>query len=103
MTASVPPVDINQLLESRPGVYGGRVCLVRSGIPVLQLVADLHSGMHMDDLKAAYPEIDDASLHAGLAYYFANRHLLDLELAEREVDGSKLYADWAKSRSAHKP
>jgi uncharacterized protein (DUF433 family) len=98
MTASVPPVDINQLLESRPGVYGGRVCLVRSGLPVLQLAADLRSGMQMDDLKAAYPEIDDASLHAGLAYYFANRELLDAELAEREFEGSNLYTDWASTR-----
>ena len=103
MTASVPPVDINQLLESRPGVYGGRVCLVRSGLPVLQLAADLRSGMQMEQLKAAYPEIDDASLHAGLAYYFANRDALDAELAKREADGSRLYADWAKSRQANTP
>lgn len=101
MTAPVPPVDINQLLESRPGVYGGRVCLVRSGLPVLQLAADLRSGMQMDDLKVAYPEIDDASLHAGLAYYFANREILDAELAKWEAEGSGLYADWASARAAN--
>lgn len=100
MTASVPPVDIKNLLESRAGVYGGRVCLVRSGLPVLQLAADLRSGMQMEQMKAAYPEIDDASLHAGLAYYFANWEILDAELAEREAEGARLYAGWAGSIAA---
>jgi uncharacterized protein (DUF433 family) len=87
-------VDISTLIQSIPGVYGGRPVLVRSGLPIIQLVADYRSGMRVDDFHEAYPYVDDASLFAGLAYYFANREALDVELDERDQEGDRAYREW---------
>ena len=65
------------------------------GFPIIQLVADWRSGMRLADLKDAYPHVDDESLYAGVAYYLANKQVLDLELDERDRK-DRAYADWQK-------
>ncbi|MGH8430264.1 MAG: DUF433 domain-containing protein [Solimonas sp.] len=91
-------VDISTLIGSRPGVYGGRLLLLRSGFPMIQLVADYQSGMRVDDFKEAYPHIDEESLYAGIAYYLANRQALDEELEEREREGEAFYRTWLAAK-----
>ena len=96
MTRAV--VDIGTLIESIPGVYGGRPHLARSGLPIIQLVADYRSGMRLADFREAYPHVDDESLYAGLAYYFANREALDAELDQRDAEGEAAYQEWRRER-----
>lgn len=86
-------VDISTLIGSIPGVYGDRLILLRSGFPIIQLVADYQSGMRIDDFKDAYPHIDEESLYAGIAYYLANRVASDEELEERERLGQQMYRE----------
>lgn len=93
-------VDISTLIGSIPGVYGGRPLLLRSGFPMIQLVADYQSGMRIDDFKDAYPHIDEESLYAGIAHYLANREALDDELEEREQEGEAFYREWLAAKEA---
>jgi uncharacterized protein (DUF433 family) len=93
-------VDISTLIGSSPGVYGGRLLLLRSGFPLIQLVADYQSGMRVDDFKGAYPHIDEGSLYAGIAYYLANREACDAELEEREREGEAFYQEWPAAKRA---
>jgi uncharacterized protein (DUF433 family) len=93
-------VDISTLIGARPGVYGGRLLLLRSSFPMIQLVADYQSGMRIDDFKEAYPHIDEESLYAGIAYYLANRAALDAELEEREREGAAFYEEWLAAKKA---
>ena len=95
-------IDIGTLIGSRPGVYGGRLLLLRSGFPIIQLVADYQSGMRIDDFKDAYPHIDEESLYAGIAYYLANRDACDEELEEREREGEAMYREWLAAKEASK-
>jgi uncharacterized protein (DUF433 family) len=96
-----PLVDISTLIGSLQGVYGGRLLLLRSGFPMIQLVADYQSGMRIAEFKDAYPHIDEESLYAGIAYYLANREALDAELEERERDGEEFYRRWLAEREAN--
>lgn len=91
-------VDISTLIGSIPGVYGGRLLLLRSSFPMIQLVADYQSGMRIDAFKEAYPHIDEESLYAGIAYYLANREALDDELEEREREGEEALRKWERER-----
>jgi uncharacterized protein (DUF433 family) len=98
MTAPVT-VDIGSLITAAPNVYGGRPRLSRSGFPILQLVGDYQAGMRVAEFLDAYPQLDEESVYAGIAYYLANRAALDAELAERDEAGEELYRDWQRQRA----
>jgi uncharacterized protein (DUF433 family) len=87
-------VNLDSLIESIPGVYGGRPRLARAGFPIIQLVADYRSGFRVRDFLREYPHIDEASVYAGIAYYLANKEALDAELDERNAEGQRMKAEW---------
>lgn len=91
MTTSAP-VDIGQLIVCRPGVYGGRPCLVGTRIPV-HTIAVLHEeeGMSSEKILDEFPHLDLARIYAALAYYYANKAQIDADL---EAEG-KLYDELA--------
>ncbi|MBA4181970.1 MAG: hypothetical protein C0506_15370 [Anaerolinea sp.] len=92
--------SIQTLIESIPGVYGGTPRLARSGLPILQLAADYESGMRLAEFHEAYPEIDDESLHAGIAYYLLNRAAIDEELRVRREEALADFAECEARRAA---
>jgi uncharacterized protein (DUF433 family) len=71
-TASL--IDIGTLIESIPGVYGGRPRLARSGLPIIQLVAEIRGGRTIQEIIDAY----------------ANKAALDQDLDERNELGRKM-------------
>ncbi len=77
-------VDIGTLIERRPGVYGGRPVLKGTRFPVMQLAVMHQQGADMNEILRRLPHLDPVLVHAGLAYYLANRELVDAELAEEE-------------------
>ena len=97
MTA--PTVDIGTLIGAIPGVYGGRLLLLRSGFPIIQLVADYQSGMRIDEFKENYPHNDEESLYAGIAFYLANKSACDAELDERNREGEEALRSWELERA----
>ncbi len=58
--------------------------------------------MRVPDFLETYPEIDEESLHAGIARYLANRSVFDAELEARNAEGERQLAEWlaARNRSA---
>lgn len=92
-TASL--IDIGTLIESIPGVYGGRPRLARSGLPIIQLVAEIRGGRTIQEIINAY-ELDEESGYAGLAFYLANKAALDQDLDERNELGRKMYEEWQR-------
>lgn len=84
-------VDIGTLIESRPDVYGGRPCLAGTRFPVLQIASDFRRGMSASEIVDAYEGLDEAHVHAGIAYYLANKDAVDAELeAERREYNDEL-------------
>ncbi len=95
MTTPATLIDIGTLIESIPGVYGGRPRLARSGLPIIQLVAEVRAGRTIQEIISAYG-LDEESGYAGLAFYLANKAALDQELDERNELGSRLYGEWKR-------
>jgi hypothetical protein len=55
--------------------------------------------MRVADFVEAYPQLDEASIYAGIAFYLANREALDAELAARDALGEDLFKDWLQERA----
>ena len=79
--ASTAPFDIGTLITSTPGVYGGRPCLAGTRFPIMQIVAHAQGGTPPAELAENY-SLDIGKVHAGFAYYYANKAALDAEFAE---------------------
>lgn len=91
--ATAEMVDIGTLIESIPGVYGGLPRLARTGLPIIQLVAELRGGRTIDQIMDAFG-LDPESGYAGLAFYLANKAALDQQLDERNELGETMYRQW---------
>src|SRR5688500_5790872 len=78
-------VDISTLLESRPGVCGGRLRLRGSRLTVYDVASAEMRGYGIDELRLDHPYIDRSAFHAALAYYYANKAEVEAFIeAERE-------------------
>lgn len=92
MTAA-PPVDIGTLIWY-PEWRHGRACIAGTGMSV-HIVAVLHrQGETADEIAAEYPHVPGSHIHAAVAYYLANRDLIDAELAEDEAEENAIYEQW---------
>ncbi|MDA1141169.1 MAG: DUF433 domain-containing protein [Planctomycetota bacterium] len=83
-------VLIESLLERRPGVCGGKLCIEGTRITVLQIASMERGGYSPDEIAAAYEHLDLAHVHAALAYYHANRDEIDTELETEQSEYEEL-------------
>ena len=90
--ATKAPVNIGNLIYSRPDMHSGRPCLAGTGMTVHAVAVRCMEGMSAEEILEEYPHLDLARIHAALAYYFANREQIEGDL---EAD-AKLYDELAK-------
>ena len=84
--------DISTLLESKPGVLGGRLCLRGSRISVHNVAGYYRVGITAEEMAANNPDLSPALFHAAVAYYLANRERIDAEIDEDERYAQELAA-----------
>ena len=75
-------ISITDLLEPVPH-RENRMCVKGTATTVHRLARWWRTGMTADEIAAEFPHLGLAGVHAALAYYFANRELIDKEI---EVD-----------------
>lgn len=75
---------LDQRIESRPGVLGGKPCVAGRRIAV-EHIAIWHErlGLSVDEIASEY-ELELADVYAALAYYFAHREEIDQSIQEGE-------------------
>lgn len=81
----MPTKSLDQRIESRPGVLGGKPCIAGRRIAV-EHVAVWHErlGLSADEIASEY-ELELADVYAALAYYFAHRAEIDQTMQEGEA------------------
>jgi len=80
------PVDISTLITSNPAYKGGRPTVAGTGLTVREVATRYRFGQTVEQIVDDEPDIPAAALHAAVAYYLANRALLDAEIdAESEL------------------
>ena len=93
--ASTAPFDIGGLIESTPDVYGGEPCLAGTRFPVLQVAAEYAAGLSAEEIAESYAGLVLVKIHAAIAYYLANKSVIDAQLRERTE------ANMRAAREAH--
>src|SRR5262249_35409355 len=70
-------------IETRPGVCGGKPCIVGSRIRVwdIHIWHDLQ-GRTPEEIVAAFPQLHLADVHAALAFYLDHREVIEKEMKE---------------------
>ncbi len=78
-------VDIGTLIVRKPGVNGGRPCLKGTGTSVHQM-AIMHRvwGLSAEQILVRYDHLDLTGIYAALAYYYANKATIDLQIEEED-------------------
>jgi uncharacterized protein (DUF433 family) len=88
------PVDIGSLLTSTPGVQGGQLCIAGTRMRVVTIAAFAMQGMSAEEILDEFPDLGAASIHAALAYYHANKELVEAKLEAEEKLEEELAAKY---------
>lgn len=97
--ASTTVTDIGALIV-RTELKEGRPRLAGTGITVHRLVRWTRMGWSPEKVVEQYGHLSLALVHAGLAYYYANRAAIDAEIAAEEEEEDRLERE-ALSRQEH--
>lgn len=83
---------LDQRIESRPGVLGGKPCISGRRIAVEHIVVwHERLGMSADEIAGEY-DLELADIYAALAYYFTHRDEIDQSIREGKETARQLRA-----------
>jgi uncharacterized protein (DUF433 family) len=91
-------VEFGSLIELQPDIRGGRPKISGTGITVRRITGCYKAGMSPEVIADEYPHLNLAQVHAGLAYYHANREEIEADIAGED----KAVAYWV-SHLAREP
>lgn len=91
MTAAV---QLDSMLESRPGVCGGKLCLAGTRVPVLQVVTLYKRGETPEEMTLNWPHVSLSQIYAALAYYHANQAEVEQQLADESAEYDRLESEY---------
>jgi len=89
--------DIGSLIVTTPEICGGRPRIAGTGVSVRRIVAWHRGGLTPSEIVLQLPHLSLGQVHAALAYYYANRELLDAETAAEEAEADRLEAEALRS------
>lgn len=78
--------DIGTLIVKTPGTCGGRPRIAGHRLTVHNIAIDFNARMKPEDILEQRPQLSLAKIYAALTYYFANKEVIDIEIAaDREA------------------
>ena len=85
-TMKAPRVDIGKLIVSSPHIRRNRPRITGTGVTVHRVIGWYKLGLTPEEIGDRIGHLDLAQIHAALAYYHANRELMEADLADEEAD-----------------
>jgi uncharacterized protein (DUF433 family) len=84
--------DIGMLIVRTPGTCGGRPRIAGTRITVEYIVNEIRAGVTPEEILENKPYLTLGGIYAAIAYYYANKEVLDTEFAayEEECDSEAL-------------
>ena len=95
------PTDLNSLLVSKPGYRNGWPCLRGTGIPVHNVAAHYLDGVTIQAMCKDNPDLDPSLFYAAVAYFLANRELIEQQLEEDGTRNEQLAVEHQKADPEH--
>lgn len=83
-------IDIGSLITTSPDIQGGRPIIAGTGTSVRRIAALWKQGYSADEIVADKNYLTLSQVHAALAYYYANRHLIDQDLEAEATEYERL-------------
>ena len=83
-------VQLDSMLESRPGVCGGKLCITGTRVTVLQIVTLYKRGETPEETSLNFPQVTFSQIYAALAYYHANQAEIEQQLADELAEYDRL-------------
>src|SRR5438067_10878821 len=77
-------LDIGSQIVSSPEIRRGRPRIAGTGVTVRRIVGWYHLGQTPEEITQTIPHLTLAQVHAALAYYYANRDLIEADIAAEE-------------------
>ena len=93
MSGAAPDVDIGSLIVRTPGIKGGTPHLAGTGVTVRTIVRWHQSGLEPEQIAVRVGHISLGQVHAALAFYYANKHPMDVEMAAEKAESDRIEAD----------
>jgi uncharacterized protein (DUF433 family) len=82
--------EIGTLLISSPGICGGRLRIEGTRITVGQVVSWYKQGYSPEEIEDTYPNLSLAQVYTALAYYHANKEVIEAEMAAEKEEADRL-------------
>jgi uncharacterized protein (DUF433 family) len=90
-------VDIGSLIHRTPEIRGNRPHIAGAGVTVRCIAVWANRGFDAEEIVAEYEQLSLAQVHAALAYYYANRSEIDVDLAAEEA-AEEEFMRWQKAQ-----
>lgn len=87
-------IDIGTLIVKTPGTCGGRPRIAGHRLTVHNIAIDFNAGMKPEDILDQRPQLSLAKIYAALTYYFANKEVIDTEIAADREESDRLEAEY---------
>jgi uncharacterized protein (DUF433 family) len=78
--------EIGSLISRQPEIRGGRPCIAGTGVSVRRIAVWRNMGDTPEEIANNFGHLSLAQVHAALAYYYANRALIDADLEAEECE-----------------
>ena len=89
------------MLVSKPGYRNGWPCLRGSGITVHNVGVRFSQGVTIQEMCEENPDLEPSLFYAAVAFYLANRKLIEQQLEEARIDAEKLAVAMQKADPDH--
>lgn len=86
--------DIGTLIVRTPGTCGNRPRIAGHRITVQHIINEIRAGVTPEEILENKPHLLIAGIYAAIAYYYANKEVLDAELAAYDQEGDRLEAEY---------
>ncbi len=90
--------DIGTLIVRTPGTCGGRPRITGTRITVQYIVNEMRAGVTPEEILENKPHLTLSGIYAAIAYYYANKELLDAEFAADDEECDRLQAEYLAGR-----
>ncbi len=81
-------------IVKEPGYCGGKAAIDNSRVRVMNVVFLWKAGKTVEEIRACYPALSSAQVHAALSYYYDHVDEIDAELEHDEQGFQEAERDW---------
>ncbi|MDX2040923.1 MAG: DUF433 domain-containing protein [Acidobacteriota bacterium] len=97
-TAKAAAKDIGELIACDPKIRNGWACVAGTATSVHRISVRYNMGSSVEEIAEQLDHLSLTQVLAALTYYFANKEIIDAELAEYEAESDRIEREYFLSR-----